>query len=139
MKKKYNFPNHNTRKQNKLKMFLSNNKKFKIVLLQNPILKELGVQEWEIHNPDFRKFYEWLDNNITAENILTEEEKESYDTIPPDERLEGVALQQEMDRIEKKYPGVMDVTPELLERTNEKAAQLADTLAVYQKIADDLQ
>lgn len=111
-----------------------------IVLLQNPILaQELGIKEWELQDPDFKRFYEWLGNNITAENILTEEEQQSYDAIPSDERLEGAALQQEMDRIEKKYPGIMDVTPELVARKNEELAQLTETLAVYQKIADDLQ
>lgn len=107
--------------------------------MQNPIFKELGVKEWELQHPEFKKFYQWLGNNITAENILAEEELESYDAIPPDERLEGAALQYEMDRIEKKYPGIMNVTPELVARKTEEVAQLAKTQAVYEKIANDLQ
>lgn len=106
--------------------------------LQHPILKELGIKEWELHDPDFRKFYQWLEKNITTDNIFTEEDQQCFDAIPPDERLEGVALQYEMDRIEKKYPRIMDITPELVARKTEEVAQLAVNQAVYQKIADDL-
>lgn len=106
--------------------------------MQNPILKELDIKEWELQDPDFKKFYQWLDKNITVDNIFTDEDQQSYDAIPLDQRLEGAALQYEMDRIETKYPGIMDVTPELVIRKTEEVAQLAEIQAVYQTIADDL-
>lgn len=106
--------------------------------MQNPILKELDIKEWELQDPEFKKFYEWLGNNITAENILTEEEQQSYDIIPIDERLEGAVLQHEMDRIVNKYPCIMDVTPEVVARKTEEVVRLVDIQAAYQKIADDL-
>lgn len=107
------------------------------------MLKKLGIDssdQWIIYNENFEKFFNFLSENISDANILTEREVlESNVLKQRGEWLEEDARKLKLQQIESENPGLLNYTAEDVDAITSEIATIKQATTEYSELVECMQ
>lgn len=113
------------------------------ILKNSKFLKKLGVDssdQWIIYNENFEKFFNFLSENITDANILTEREVlESAALKQRDKWLQEDGRKLKLQQIEVDNPGLLKYTDEDVDILTTEIATIREATEEYSGLIECMQ
>lgn len=113
------------------------------ILKNSKLLKKLGVDssdQWIIYDENFKKFFNFLSENITDANILTEREVLESDSLKQrGEWLEEDARKLKLQQIEVDNPGLLKYTDDDVDILTEEIATIKEATEEYSGLLECMQ